>query len=447
MDEWGNRYTEILLRSGLRVWWIRGYVDDGRQATSRMKMGTRYMKEKKLFKVTEEGLKEDEEKRTGTGETGSQRMARVCLPCMNYINEDLAFTVECEDHFPEKRLPTLDFYLWVVGGLLLWSYFEKSLRSQLMIMKRSAQGEQQKMDILSNELIRRMSNVCEDIDPSEKIAIVDHYTKQLKNSGYSWLQAKEVVTCGLEGFRNKCERRKKEGGNFYRNAKQTLGKRVKKKLLEKTSWFKDKKRENDEHNDEMKENLPSEEQHGSNRNRQEKIKIKAKAPENGGNKVKSVIFVPHTPGSSLAKDMREGEIMLEKTTGYKLEIVERAGDSLEVLLHRSNPWSAADWAREMCLLCESKQTHSRKENQNCKKRNVVYETWCETCREEEEGKLGENNKKEIKLFKYVGESARSSHERGVEHQQDCEQLKPGSHMLKHILDKHAGKQPGDIKSI
>ena len=65
MDEWGNRYTEILLRSGLRVWWIRGYVDDGHQATSRMKMGTRYMKEKKLFKVTEEGLKEDEEKRTG----------------------------------------------------------------------------------------------------------------------------------------------------------------------------------------------------------------------------------------------------------------------------------------------------------------------------------------------------------------------------------------------
>ena len=41
MDDWGNRYTEILLRSGLRVWWVRGYVDDGRQATSRIKIGNK----------------------------------------------------------------------------------------------------------------------------------------------------------------------------------------------------------------------------------------------------------------------------------------------------------------------------------------------------------------------------------------------------------------------
>ena len=125
MDDWGKQYTAILLQSGLRVWWIRGYVDDGRQATSRMQMGMRYIKEMRLFQVTEEGKQEDEEKKRELGETDSQRMARVCLPCMNDISEDLVFTVECEDDFPEKRLPTLDFYLWVVGGIILWSYFEK----------------------------------------------------------------------------------------------------------------------------------------------------------------------------------------------------------------------------------------------------------------------------------------------------------------------------------
>ena len=49
------------------------------------------------------------------------------------------------------------------------------------------------------------------------------------------------------------------------------------------------------------------------------------------------------------------------------------------------------------------------------------------------------------MFKYIGESARSCHERGREHVGDCEQLKPGSHMLKHIIDKHEGKQPNEIK--
>ena len=57
------------------------------------------------------------------------------------------------------------------------------------------------------------------------------------------------------------------------------------------------------------------------------------------NNVKSVIFVPHTQGSKLAKALREEEEMMERITGYRLKIVERAGDSLEGLLHKSNPWS------------------------------------------------------------------------------------------------------------
>ena len=52
---------------------------------------------------------------------------------------------------------------------------------------------------------------------------------------------------------------------------------------------------------------------------------------------------------------------------------------------------------------------------------------------------------ETKLHKYIGESSRSCYERGWEHQGDCDQLKPGSHMLKHIIDKHGGKQPGEVQ--
>ena len=47
---------------------------------------------------------------------------------------------------------------------------------------------------------------------------------------------------------------------------------------------------------------------------------------------KAVIFVPHTIGSALAKQMREKEDMLEKLTGYRLKIVERGGDPLERIL-------------------------------------------------------------------------------------------------------------------
>ena len=45
-------------------------------------------------------------------------------------------------------------------------------------------------------------------------------------------------------------------------------------------------------------------------------------------------------------------------------------------------------------------------------------------------------KKKIKLYKYIGETARSIYERGFEHENDWENLKLDSHMLKHVLDKH-----------
>ena len=45
-------------------------------------------------------------------------------------------------------------------------------------------------------------------------------------------------------------------------------------------------------------------------------------------------------------------------------------------------------------------------------------------------------KKKIKLFKYVGETARSVYERSWEHVNSRDQLQTSSHMLKHILEEH-----------
>ena len=44
-------------------------------------------------------------------------------------------------------------------GLLYHSYYEKSMRMQYTIMQRTAMSEHQKISILSNELVRRVSNI------------------------------------------------------------------------------------------------------------------------------------------------------------------------------------------------------------------------------------------------------------------------------------------------
>ena len=70
--------------------------------------------------------------------------------------------------------------------------------------------------------------------------------------------------------------------------------------------------------------------------------------------------------------------MLEGFTKIRLRIVERAGEKIMDLLHKSNPWDKTLCGREDCKLCNGTD-----ENMwgKCKSRNIVYETECYTCGE------------------------------------------------------------------
>ena len=61
---------------------------------------------------------------------------------------------------------------------------------------------------------------------------------QLKTSEFSRKQAREIVVCGIVGWRRKMERRENQGQHQYLEAKETLEKRTEDKLLEKTTWYK-----------------------------------------------------------------------------------------------------------------------------------------------------------------------------------------------------------------
>ena len=117
-------------------------------------------------------------------EPKNTRMARLCKVAMYCINLDLSFTTEVPEDFPENKLPTLDFVLWLFCGLILHSYLEKSMRTPYVIMRHSAMSEHQRISILCNELVRRLSNVHPDVVDQEISFIVEHYFVQLKASGY-----------------------------------------------------------------------------------------------------------------------------------------------------------------------------------------------------------------------------------------------------------------------
>ena len=432
MHDWAEQYQQKLMDAGLDILLLSFYVDDNRQATTPLPMGVRYETETGKFEYRDAWKIEDED----LSISGTERMMRECIKAMNSINQDLTFTVEWAGEFDNSRLPTLDFSMWIEQGLICHTYYEKEMRNQILVMRDSSMAERQKMDILSNGLVRRLSNVGNNIGQCEKDRIIDHFTQQLVNSGFERKQVYEIISSGLKGYENKIERRKRARENFYRKGVETLEERTRKKLTEKTSWFKKKKR---------KEILKFKKNSQKNKNRE---KYETGAETEGA---KAVITVPHTHCGLLARLMRLKEEELFKLTGYKLKITERVGPSLKSQLVRSDPWAGRDCDREDCLLCVSKIKSGKKSNQSCKKRNAVYETWCESCRvrdeknenekEDNENDKNENekDKNETKIYKYIGETCRSSYERGSEHLADMRTIKPGSHLLKHVLDQHEGE--------
>ena len=134
MQHWARGYTVILLNAGLRIPLLGGYVDDGRQGSTTLRRGMVFDEERKEFVFDEVQKRIDDEEK----EPDNKRMARICLPAMNSVNKNLKFTTECPEDFPRKRLPTLDFVIWMVKGQLYHSYFEKAMRLQYTIMQRAA---------------------------------------------------------------------------------------------------------------------------------------------------------------------------------------------------------------------------------------------------------------------------------------------------------------------
>ena len=98
-------------------------------------------------------------------------------------------------------------------------------------------------------------------------------------------------------------------------------------------------------------------------------------------------------------------------------------------------------------MCTTRMEQGEGEGQNYSSRSLVYQTWCQTCKEREEKIATEEGRdpKDVKLHIYIGESSRSGFERGGEHLAASRLLDKGSHILKHFLEYHREEDFENLK--
>ena len=98
-------------------------------------------------------------------------------------------------------------------------------------------GEDAKVQIVSNDLVRRLLNNSEDLGAESKREIVNNYSQKLVNSGYRSEQVRRIILNGMKGYEGKRQRTLKNGTKLHRSAEDSLGERTRKVLLGKSNWF------------------------------------------------------------------------------------------------------------------------------------------------------------------------------------------------------------------
>jgi hypothetical protein len=411
----------------------------------------------------------------------------------------LKMTMENALDFKSRRLPTLDTELWVgLGNKVLYSYFEKPMASNQVLQKDTAMPEDQKMSSLNTEVVRRMQNTSELLPIEDRVAVVDNFCQKLANSGYRLHQIRKIVVGGLIGYEKRLEQSRKPVSEGWRalheNAAASQGKRDRKKLMGKQTWFKDKERNETEDNkaptasrrdsntrtdvggsdkemitrqgednkegtgvsntqdmlSSWRDSITRTDVGGSRKARTqgEKDNRERGQDSKGGKqdkkltkehiKTTTVMFVDNTVGGELAKRLRGEEDKLSVLTGFRVKIVESGGTQLKQMLSCVNPWSGVQCNRTDCQTCQQ----GDEVVQDCFRRNILYESTCMTCEDrlkEQDNTGAKQNKGRGKLeghFVYVGESSRSIYERSLEHMNDAKKKTEDSHIWKHWAEHH-----------
>ena len=392
--------------NGVEVMLSAFYVDDVRLVTPVIPPGLRWDPAAGRLTFDQQWMEQDLELEQDHGE----RTSRLLLQVMNTLTPDLKFTLEVPSQFNKGRIPTLDSEWWIVregqSQQLLYSFFCKPMSSPYCVMEATAWAWNSQCSSLSQEVIRRMSNISEMLPQEERNNVIRDFLEKLRRSGYSREQSRTILQAGLRGYEYRRRQAAEGGVPIHRGKHQTQQGRAVRKMLEKANWYKHKTRQDTNMNQQDTEGQTTQ-GNKFGRKRTEMMQDQEKK----GTQPATVMFVPRTLGGKLLTKLREEEEGLARITKKKVRLVEEAGVKLRETLCRSDPWEGTPCLRPKCTTCSEDWGRPG----SCRTRSMVYENVCVPCRADK------------RVTRYVGETARTLYERGKEHAADALNMGKSSH--------------------
>ena len=256
----------------------------------------------------------------------------------------------------------------------------------------------------------------------------------MRNSGHQPRFIKSILIGGILRFEVKLKNSLLcKADPKYRPIHQPSGKNVKrmrKKVMAKSNWFKDKSDE------EQPEDV------GANRYKtgsktESKEATKEILMESRKIATSSIMFVQSTKAGILVNNLKKGEIVMSELTGFKVNYSEAGGTPLGNMFN-VDLGKGLHCGRDYCPPCDTSEEGKRAP---CRSRSVLYETQCSLCnpashsedhQKEDVQPTGSRSRSGV----YIGETSRSLNERSIEHLADARSFHPGSHIVKHWMEMH-----------
>ena len=291
------------------------------------------------------------------------------LEVLNSIFSFLKFTTELQEDYDDRYMPTLDFKARLKEDKkVTHQFFEKPTTSKYCVMAQSAMGDQAKIDILTQEVNRRLLNTSEDEDQEVRDGILNTFEEKLATSGYKEDVRRQIMKRGVIRYESLRILDKTGRRRLHRPAYSTREERERKKLTSKEDWYK-KKEDKDKDSGKLRQlSGPKGRNNLRKTSRKDGVIKKKEDPS-------AILFVMRTPGGKLVTLLRKEEESLWPILGHRVKLAERSGVKLKSLLWRADPFGGLDCLDQGCPVCNEEG-----DRQICRTKNIIYTNTCKLCK-------------------------------------------------------------------
>ena len=316
------------------TWWDRKVKAEAKKEGMEILLYRRYVDDINIIARVSRGERE---------EYGEKEGMELFKQIGNGIHKSIQLEIDYPEKHEDKKMPLLDVKVWMMERndrnkkVIMYEHYRKEMASRMKIHQRSAIPYRDKMNILTQEVIRTLKNCSRELPWEEKAKQLEETSLMMQFSGYNATFRKAVIQSGLKAYRKMEERDRRGITPLHRPREWKKTEREKIKRKKKENWYK-----------------------------------------TGG--YESPIFIPATPNSELKRRLQN----IVNSTNQKIKVVERAGNSILSTLRRVTVNKGNKCENEECLICET--TGKGK----CRKEGVLYEIECSECGEKYIGETGRN---------------------------------------------------------